>query len=242
MRMEGAVLSGSRTEPAAQAKARELARLDGGSGGENGETRGKKRTLPWTEEGRRKQEQRKTESEQDSNVTVDEGFGVSDGEEELLSQAAQNTPETPRKAQKTNAFETPSSKTRPLVNSNQGLPTPGTTPRHANTGRLMQQQDTPTPVRTADRLSDSHEKSLADKVFELLGLFEVGLEAHAASALRGLLESEARRQQGVAKGRDAARAIIGARDLRIAELVERCTRLEGECEAHKALVKHLREK
>ena len=231
-RMEAAVLSNSTTEPTA---------VENNGGVNNGEQRkSKKRTLPWEECPAPKQKR----------LSDGGSFDMSDGEEKALSQAARtmpNPPETPRKVQKTTAFETASSKSKnvitPQAGVRYGLATPGTTPHQANTAKTVTQDppETPTPIRTSDVMGQSsNESALPDKVFKLLSLFDVKLDPNASSALQGLLNSEHRRHQGTLKGRDSARAAVHTRDMRIAELVDRCGQLEGENEAHKALVKHLR--
>lgn len=229
-RMEAAVFYNSNAEPASAVNKEEGDRLEG--------KKGKKRSLPW---------------QQDSNVTEDTSFDVTDEEEVALSQAAnQSKPrtslETPRKAQKTTPFETPSSKTskpHPQSTLRNGLPTPGTTPHQSKVLYPQQQPEpeTPTPVRSKDVLTSAPiEDTMSDKVFKLLALFDIKIDNHTSNALRGLLESESRRHQGVVKGRDAARSAIQTRDERIAELLERCTQLEGENEANKALLRYLRTK
>ena len=100
--------------------------------------------------------------------------------------------------------------------------------------------ETPTPVRTRDALAG--EEALSDRAFKLLELFGVKVESNAASALRGLLDSEARKWQGIAKGRDTARAAVQTRDVRIAELLEKVSSVEGENEANKPLIAHLKGK
>lgn len=224
-RMEAAVLNNSTTESGSHVK-------------KEADTpkRGKKRNLPWQQ----------PQDQRDSNISGDESFDVSDSEEKALSYAVQEhgvvaPPETPRKVQKTSTYETPSSKTSSAVAKTSllhSLPTPETTPHQPNGAFITQRPDpeTPTAVRTKDALAG--EDTLTDKVFKLFGLFDMKLDSHASSALRGLLESETRRYQGIIKGRDAARAAVRTRDVRIAELVERCEQLEGEIEADKTLWKH----
>ena len=229
-RMDSAVLNNSTTERSFDVK-KEVETPQ----------QGKKRKLPWEQSGER----------QNSNVTEDVDFGMSDEGEEALSQVAirQETiqaPETPRKAQKIAPFETPSFKVRGAVDQDvirNGLPTPGTTPHVTRKADVLPESglDTPTPTRMRDALSITPgEDALSDKTFKLLALFDLQLDTRASIALRQLLESEARRYQGIAKGRDAARAAIQIRDARIAELTGRIEQLVQENESNKALLKHLR--
>ena len=243
--MQGAVLRNAHTEPLIKP-----ARNSDNEDAKRSEPRkSRKRTLPW---GESDSFEKQATERQDSNTADNTSFTLKEDEEiELASTVAtlgrnhDVSPETPRKAQKTTQFETPSSKAMNATNVRHGLATPGITPRNANTGRAMKQQqhtdpETPTPTRSKDALAS--EESLSDKAFKLLGLFDVTLNNNVATALRELLDSEARKWHGVVKGRDAARAAVSARDARIAEILETASRVEGENEANKALISHLRGK
>ncbi|KAL9056148.1 MAG: hypothetical protein Q9162_003109 [Coniocarpon cinnabarinum] len=209
----------------------------------NGETTQKKprkRKLPWKTDNdvsKSKSSAAQKQSIYDASTT-DESFNMSEDEEVALSQATatagrlKNSPETPRKAQKTTAVQTPSSKTSmnanfetPLkksANGTNGLITPGTTP-HQDKSLQRTEPETPTPLRVRDAVSES----LTSRTMQLLRDHAVAMSPAAERELRSLLDSESRKAEGIRKGRDAAREAVTKRDERIARLVGRVRELEG---------------
>lgn len=196
-------------------------------------------------------------------------------EEEDLARAADNVstnmgaPETPRKAQKQDAYATPATSTRklpwldysaektepttpstgrtispPIVGlSTEGMPTPSTvtkTPYQPTTAGTSDQ--TPTPARFKDALQDPSTlaSTLADEVSSILTSAKVSLDTESARQLRSVLMQHEMRTQGVIKGREISRLGLKAKDAKIAELQARIASLEAEREVDRSVVRKLR--
>ncbi|KAL2070935.1 hypothetical protein VTL71DRAFT_13961 [Oculimacula yallundae] len=209
----------------------------------------------------------------------DDGFGewtLSPEEERKLArsitraESATPSPETPRKAIKTNQFPTPGSK-RKFDES--ALPTPSTGGRTTlgfSTGRqdedvfktpntnsnttwdghqpfgLRSPSGTPTPSRfrestiASDAPSQSTQNSY-DITDEVLDLLkDQNLDDSTTTNLKQLLSRHALKISGIAKGRDITRVALKAKDTKIAELQQKISSLEAQREMDKTVIRHFK--
>ena len=172
-------------------------------------------------------------------------------------------PETPRKAIKTDFFLTPASKRKRDENP---LPTPNTHNTNdedvfttSSTGRLKgsmwdgnervglrSPSATPTPSRfrdasEAEDLTDEkskNESDITEEVMELLRDQQIDEDTNAS--LRELLGKHVLRISGIAKGRDITRVALKAKDVKIAELQQKISALEGEREMDRTVIRHFK--
>lgn len=192
-------------------------------------------------------------------------------EEEELASAADKVsnlmgaPETPRKAQKQDAYATPATSTRKLPwldyssekaepetpsltrsvspPKTNGLQTPATvakTPAQPTTAGTS--DVTPTPSRFKDALQDPSTlaSALADEVSSILSSARVNLDNEHATKLRSVLMQHELRTQGVIKGREISRLGLKAKEAKITELQARIASMEAEREVDRSVIRKLR--
>lgn len=176
-------------------------------------------------------------------------------------------PETPRKATKTNNFETPGSKRKwaeytlptPVSNKSDAVPDLRrdeeifSTPVSRSTGGMWDGNEhfrspsnTPTPIRyrestvTSEASQDRPQNSydISDEVMELLK--DQGIGEETTTNLKQLLNRHALKISGIAKGRDITRVALKAKDSKIAELQQRISALETEREMDKTIIRHFK--
>lgn len=174
------------------------------------------------------------------------------GEEASELERVAEEAETPRKARKIDAFDTPTSNRTAGVTTNAGLLTPGTTPAKlaASTAAvtpstISANELTPTPSRFRDALGTPGTPltpsmgSLTTSFHALLSAHHVTLPHVAASEVNALLRRHEAQLAGAVKGRDIARQAVKSREETVAKLTSRIEGLEGENAGLKALVSAL---
>jgi len=160
---------------------------------------------------------------------------------------------TPRKARKVDAFDTPSGN-NDLRNTstNNGLLTPGTTPAKPTNAistviALPDNDTTPTPARFRDALAtpgssltaSSSSSTLTTSFYTLLRSHGITLPASARAEFGTLTHRHEAQLAGAIKGRDIARAAVKSREETVVKLTRRVEGLEGEVVGLKALVSAL---
>jgi hypothetical protein len=175
-------------------------------------------------------------------------------------------PETPRKAIKLDSLSTPGSKRK--RDDAEAWPTPATgqmvsddvfaTPSTTRFkgGRwdgnerlgLISPSATPTPTRfrTGDLpvggnnvASDAKDYDVTQEVMEALK--DHSLDEDTSVKLRQILNRHALKSQGIVRGRDITRIALKSKDAKIAELQQRITALENEREMDKLVIKHFKD-
>jgi hypothetical protein len=169
-------------------------------------------------------------------------------------------PETPRKAAKINPYMTPGSKRK---REEDYLLTPDTTNKldslnvTSATRRSGGKSDgndpfvlwnatlTPTTSRFRDALpteaQDDNTYQYYDTTEEVMELLkDQHIDEETASELRQLLNKQALRVSGIAKGRDITRVALKTKDTKIAELQQKIAALETERDMDKTVIRHLK--
>ncbi|TAQ89560.1 hypothetical protein B7494_g2122 [Chlorociboria aeruginascens] len=169
------------------------------------------------------------------------------------------SPETPRKASKTDNFMTPGSKRRreaeafptPMTGGSSGnvLTKPSKTRKNGgmwdgNEPFGLGPAATPTPSRFRDPLkSDHHGESpqsydISEEVMELLKGQDIDKDID--SKLREVLNRHALKISGIARGRDITRVALKSKDSKIADLQQKIATLESQREMDIAVIKRLK--
>jgi len=181
-----------------------------------------------------------------------------------VEQAEMRSPETPRKAIKTNYAATPGSKRKREEDS---LPTPTTgtsktlaasngapndddvfgTPSIHSGNRFgfrspsatpshfsLQRENTEATDDRGERKQQSYD--ITDEVMDLLG--EQHIDEETTSNLKEVLNKHALKISGISKGRDITRVALKAKDANIAELQQRIASLEAERDLDKRIIRH----
>ena len=167
---------------------------------------------------------------------------------------ASSSPETPRKAIKTDVFTTPTSKRK---RDDGYLPTPHTSGRGSPTptksrlnggiwdGNERSSLTTPTPRRFQEDLAQSspgqsqQNYDISNQVMELLK--DQNIDDETSSKLSELLARHALRVSGILKGREAIRTSLKKKDETISELKQRISALEVDQGMDKSIIKHLKD-
>lgn len=171
-------------------------------------------------------------------------YGLSEGEEELLasveSSAKTSQPQTPRKAQKTSFEGTPRRPGAATTSTGAGgLPTPETSSAKQSVSRnvsfadVVQEQETPTPVRFRDALND--DEGLFGRVNDVLRRHKVTVPAKAQEELRNTLAQEEQRTRGKAASVEWNREHTRALDGKMSRMARQIEELKAQLEAEKAL-------
>jgi hypothetical protein len=169
-------------------------------------------------------------------------------------------PETPRKAAKISPYMTPGSKrkreedyllTPDTNNKVDSLNAPSATRRSGGRSDgnepfvLRNATRTPTTSSFHDALSSEAQGDntyqhydTTEEVMELLK--DQHIDEDTASELRQLLNKQALRVSGIAKGRDITRVALKTKDAKIAELQQKITALETERDMDKTVIRHLK--
>ncbi len=179
-------------------------------------------------------------------------------------------PETPRKAQKIDAFSTPGSMRRfaemesgsSAVAGNWRTPasaddvfTTPKTPSQPLYPRLQLPSPTKTPTpnwfkdpplplaaqnENVPQADSTSESSLTSQVLTLLTNHHISLPPTTKQDLQQLLNRHDLRTQGIMKGREISRIALKDKDLKIAELQGRIGSLEAEKEMNRNVISHLK--
>lgn len=175
------------------------------------------------------------------------------------SMHSSSTPETPRKAIKNAALETPGSKRKregvwpspQTSTADDVFAIPGMSRSKGGmwdgTGRpgLLSPSATPTPdrYRNANKGSGLTEESSPDYDIteEIMSLLrDQSLDEATSSKVRQVLNKYALKTLGIAKGRDMTRLALKGKDTKIAELQQRITALETERDMDRVVIRHFR--
>jgi hypothetical protein len=201
------------------------------------------------------------------NVKWIQSLGKEEGDElkedlwdqEDVTNTTSGQPETPRKAIKANPYMTPGTKRK---REEYSLVTPITTKKddilsgpplsrrydgrsevHKTFGpRDTAQTPTPNRFHDAESTGAQEESTISydttEEVMELLK--DEHIDEETSSKLRELLNKQALRVSGIAKGRDITRVALKAKDSKIAELQQKITALNAEREMDKTIIEHFK--
>lgn len=182
----------------------------------------------------------------------DEDYGwPNSGDEELaeiVDRIAMPSPETPRKAIKTDAFSTPAKRkfngTEPATPGS-GFTDVFTTPPTGLGGRnlfsptgLPSPAETPTPQRFRELLPG--DSGLATEILDSMRALNVNMTSDAITSVKLICDRHSMRLVGVTKGRDISRLAIKTKEQKITELQSKVEGLEAERETNRAAIRHLR--
>ena len=176
--------------------------------------------------------------------------------------ASQPFPETPRKERRMEGQASPSKRSASMMSPSpqkddifitpptqrQGatlFPTPSLiTPRETPAAARFRQAVTgdPPPFRIspANRLSSYQPDELSDELITGLRGMSVELNEEAVAYIKDICTRQARKTQGIEKGREMVRAVVKEKDRQIAELEGQLSDLQAEKTATQTLIKGLR--
>lgn len=145
-------------------------------------SRKSKRKLPWKE----------YPADDTSRTESEEDWGMDGAEEQEMAKIASRMPETPRKAVKTAALDTPSRTSR---ENPQNIPTPSKTP-----STFRQTDVFATPLAPPSFPSPQKSFNLFSETLELLKQHKIRPDGETADALHALFDKHDLRVQGIVKG------------------------------------------
>lgn len=173
-----------------------------------------------------------------------------------------SVPVTPRKALKPEMLSTPSKRNHDEAFNAEAGPTyptpisarptdddifttPATGPRTGKSpfASVRPEPDlaaeTPTPIRYKD-IPVGHDSELASEILTTLGTYAISLPSDAREAVKAICDRHVMHAKGIMKGRDVSRAMVRAKEERIAELQQTIGGLKGERETDRAVIRHLK--
>ncbi|KAI1612117.1 hypothetical protein EDD36DRAFT_275202 [Exophiala viscosa] len=244
VREEAAVLGNSRSEPIAQPKTPEKAKMT--TMPPTPDTRGSRITSGKKDTGiESRQENEEHDASFDWSSSNDEA--LLEAEKEVLGEAALF--ETPKKAARTNLMTSPGKRlfdemAKPSNFSDNAWPlsddvftTPSTSHKSSGNGLLS---PTRTPAKELSQQSGPKltPSTLASEALDVLS--QSRLDFRVEKDLVELLNKHDLRTQGIIKGREITRLAIQSKDKKIAELQSRIAVLEAEKETNRTVISHLK--
>ncbi|KAF2146638.1 uncharacterized protein K452DRAFT_218170 [Aplosporella prunicola CBS 121167] len=139
---------------------------------------------------------------------------------------------TPRKAIKTDACSTPSSK---------ALMTPVSRHTHGRMTDAEPSAESPTPSRYKNTPTSGRgeERSAVREVMRLLSERNIDIDSSSRDGLHEVLREIDLRVEGISRGRDISRLAVKERNAKISELQARILSLEAELETQRAVISNL---
>ncbi|KAL8947900.1 MAG: hypothetical protein Q9222_005862 [Ikaeria aurantiellina] len=167
------------------------------------------------------------------------------------------SPETPRKVAKLDAWSTPSKRRFSEIENGPDAKfsvirdvdedifvTPATGVKQNGLSRNGQATtssiNTPTPTRFKNVVQMGHDSDLTLEVLKVLQDHKLFIDPDIKAELKAICDRHSLATRGIVKGREISRAMVNTKATKIAELQENIAALQAERETTRAVIRHLR--